>query len=238
MSGFLYYSGSHFYAWDSSYLLVIVGLVIAMIASAQVKSTFAKYNKVRTMQGLTGEQAAAVILQRAGIYGVTIERISGNMTDHFDPKSRVLRLSDTVYGVASVAAVGVAAHECGHAIQDNEEYAPIKIRGAIVPVVNIGSHLSWPIIIAGLIFSFQPLITIGIILFAAVVAFQLITLPVEFDASKRALKILGESQMLVGEEMKGAKRVLSAAAMTYVAAALASILQLARLLLLSNRRKN
>lgn len=223
--------------YDPTYFLVIIGVVLCLIASGKVKTTFAKYSKVRSMSGLTGAQTAERILQRAGIYDVQIERIAGDLNDHYDPKSKTLRLSDTVYNKNSVAAIGVAAHECGHAMQHNQGYAPLKIRGAFVPVANIGSTMAWPIIILGVILGYsQTLITLGIILFSAAVAFQLITLPVEFNASNRAIRILDDSGILGEEELRGTKKVLSAAALTYVASAAASILQLLRLVFLFGGR--
>lgn len=223
--------------FDPTYVLVIIGVIITMIASANVNSTFAKYQKVGSKRGMTGAQAAAQILHNAGLSHVRIERVSGNLTDHYDPRAKVLRLSDSVYNSTSVASIGVAAHECGHAIQDQESYAPLRIRNAIVPAVNIGTNLSWPIIILGVILSMnQTLIQLGIVLFSLGVAFQLITLPVEFDASNRALKILAGTGMLYEDEVSKTRKVLKAAAMTYVAAAASSILQLLRLVLLFNRR--
>ena len=187
---------------------------------------------------MTAEQAARTILDRAGISQVKIERVGGNLTDHYDPRSKVLRLSETVYGSESVAAIGVAAHECGHAIQDDVGYVPIKIRGAIVPVVSLGSALCWPLFLIGLLMGAPGLVNAGIILFSLVVAFQLVTLPVEFNASGRALRILDGAGILAGNELQGAGKVLRAAALTYVASALSSILQLLRLVLLSGRRRN
>ena len=223
--------------YDPTYFLVIIGVVLCLIASGRVKTTFAKYSKVRSMSGLTGAQTAERILQSAGIYDVQIERIAGDLNDHYDPKTKTLRLSDTVYNKNSVAAIGVAAHECGHAIQHNQGYAPLRIRGAFVPVANIGSNMAWPIIILGIILGYsQPLITLGIILFSAAVAFQLITLPVEFNASNRAIRILDDTGILGQEELRGTKKVLSAAALTYVASAAASILQLLRLVFLFGGR--
>lgn len=223
--------------YDPTYILVIIGVVLCLIASGKVKTTFAKYSKVRSMSGLTGAQTAERILQSAGIYDVQIERIAGDLNDHYDPRSKTLRLSDTVYNKNSVAAIGVAAHECGHAIQHNQGYAPLKIRGAFVPVANIGSNMAWPIIILGVILGYsQPLITLGIILFSAAVAFQLITLPVEFNASNRAIRILDDTGILGEDELRGTKKVLSAAALTYVASAAASILQLLRLVFLFGGR--
>ena len=227
------------YYFDPTYLLVIIGMVISLWASAKVKGTYAKYSKVRSMSGMTGAQAASRILQSAGLYHVRIEHISGNLTDHYDPKSQVLRLSDTVYGSPSVAAIGVAAHECGHAIQDAQEYAPLRFRNTLVPVANFGTQAAWPIILIGLLFgSSQFLLNLGILLFSLGVLFQLVTLPVEFNASSRALQILGDNGILYGEEIGKTKKVLSAAAMTYVAAAAASILSLLRLIILFGGRRN
>ncbi|MFA9375129.1 MAG: zinc metallopeptidase [Lachnotalea sp.] len=219
--------------YDPTYFLVLIGVVITLGASSRVKSTFAKYSKVRSMSGMTGADAARKILNSAGIYDVRVERISGNLTDHYDPKNKVLRLSDSVYGSPSVASIGVAAHECGHAIQDQHEYAPLRIRAALVPVANIGSMLAWPIILAGVFLGLsQTLIPIGIVLFSAAVLFQLVTLPVEFNASNRAVAILENTGILGSEEIVYTKKVLSAAALTYVASAAAAILQLLRLVLL------
>ncbi|MCI8597138.1 MAG: zinc metallopeptidase [Lachnospiraceae bacterium] len=225
------------YYFDPTYILVLIGLVISLWASAKVKSTYAKYNKVRSVSGLSGAAAAERILKSAGLYDVRIEHISGNLTDHYDPRTRVLRLSDSVYGSTSVAAIGVAAHECGHAIQDDQSYAPLKLRNSFVPIANIGTQAAWPIILIGLFFGgSQFLINLGILLFSLGVLFQLITLPVEFDASSRALRILGDSGILYGDEIKNTRKVLSAAAMTYVAAAAASILSLLRLIILFGGR--
>lgn len=232
--GYGYYS-----FWDPTYILVIVGAVICLLASARVKSTFAKYSKVRSMSGMTGAQAAERILHSAGIYDVVIQHVKGNLTDHYDPRNKVLSLSDSVYDSASVAAVGVAAHECGHAIQHSKSYGPLALRSAIVPVANFGSMLAWPLIIIGLLFSRNSgsiLITIGIICFSAAVLFQLVTLPVEFNASSRAIRILGDTGILGSEELIGTKKVLSAAALTYVASAAAAIMQLLRLVILFGGR--
>lgn len=223
------------YYYDPTYLLAVIGLVLTMIASAKVNSTFAKYNKVRCMSGLTGAEAAQRVLRSAGLYDVRIEHISGKLTDHYDPRSKVLRLSDSTYGSASIAAVCVAAHECGHAIQDQKQYGPLVLRSTLVPAANFGSRLSWPIFLAGLMFSMQPLVMAGIVLFSLAVLFQLVTLPVEFNASSRALRVLENSGMLGSQEMTGARKVLNAAAMTYVAALASSLLQLLRLILLSRR---
>ena len=226
-----------YYYFDSTYILILIGAIISMIASARVKSTYAKYEKVFSRSGLTGTEAARRILDDAGLRHVRIERISGDLTDHYSPKEQVLRLSDTTYNSRSIAAIGVAAHECGHAIQHAENYAPIAIRNAIVPVVNIGSKLSWPMILLGLLFSFSGLLDLGIIFFSFSLIFQIVTLPVEFNASSRALAILENSGMLYGEENDGAKKVLSAAAMTYVAAVIASLLSLLRLIILFGGRR-
>lgn len=222
--------------FDSTYILVIIGAVISMIASANVNSAFNKYSTVINYKGLTAEKAASIILRDAGITDVRIERIRGNLTDHYSPSEKVLRLSDSVYGSVSVAAIGVAAHECGHAIQHQVGYAPLKLRSISVPAANIGSKLSWPIIIIGIILGLTPLARVGVILFTLVVFFQLITLPVEFNASSRALAILEGNNILEDSEMKGARKVLKAAALTYVAALLSSILQLLRLIAITSRR--
>jgi hypothetical protein len=219
--------------YDTTYILVLIGALISFIASINVNSTYKRYSKVGNSRGITSQQAAEAILHSAGIYDVRIERINGNLTDHYSPKEKVLRLSDSVYGSTSVAAIGVAAHECGHAIQHQVGYAPLKLRSASVPIANIGSTLSWPLILIGLILGSYGLAEIGVLLFIFVVMFQLITLPVEFDASSRALKVLNQQNMLFGKEMSGARKVLTAAALTYVAALFASVLQLLRLILLT-----
>ncbi|MDF2538782.1 MAG: putative rane protein [Herbinix sp.] len=225
--------------YDSTYILVIIGLVLTLAASARVKSTFAKYSRVGSMSGITGAQAAERILRASGIYDVTIERVSGQLNDNYDPRSKVLHLSDAVYGQSSLAAIGVAAHECGHAIQHNKSYVPLKVRSALVPIANIGSMASWPFVLLGLTISgFGFLIDFGILLFSAAVVFQLVTLPVEFNASKRAIARLGEMGILYGDELGNTKKVLNAAALTYVAAAAASILTLLRLVILGGRRRD
>ena len=221
------------YYYDYTYILVLIGALISFIASANVNSTFKRYSKTTNSRGMTGAEAAAEILKSQGIIGVRIEKVSGNLTDHYSSTDKVLRLSESVYGSTSVAAVGVAAHECGHAIQDQEEYGPLKLRTVSVPVANIGSKLSWPIIIIGLLLGLTGLAKVGVLLFTFVVLFQLITLPVEFDASKRALAVLSDRNMLSEDELKCTKKVLSAAAMTYVAALFSSILQLLRLIALT-----
>lgn len=223
------------YYYDPTYLLAILGLILTMIASARVNATFAKYNKVRCMSGLTGAEAAQRVLHAAGLYQIRIEHVSGKLTDHYDPKSKVLRLSDSTYSSTSIAAVCVAAHECGHAIQDQKQYGPLVLRSTLVPMANFGSQVSWPIFLAGLFFSLKSLLWMGILLFFLAVLFQLVTLPVEFNASSRALHVLEDSGMLGSQEMPAAKKVLHAAAMTYVAALASSLLQLLRLILLARR---
>ncbi len=223
--------------FDWTYLLAIAGLILTLIASAGVKSTFARYNKVRSVSGLTGQTAARYILDSQGLGNVAIEHVSGDLTDHYDPKTKTLRLSDATYGAGSVAAICVAAHECGHAVQDKLSYGPLVLRSTLVPAAQFGSNLAWPIFLFGLIFSWQPLMTIGIILFSLAVLFQLVTLPVEFDASSRALKILEQQNMLPKQELDGGRKVLRAAAMTYVAALASSMLQLLRLIILANNRR-
>ena len=226
--------------WDPTYILVIIGAIISAIASWNVNRTYKNFSKFSNGKGLSAEDVAALILHKTGIYDVRIERIRGSLTDHYSPNEKVLRLSDSVYGSTSVAAIGVAAHECGHAIQHHQGYFPLKLRAASVPIANIGSKLSWPIILIGLIFGWMGIAQIGVYLFTFVVFFQLITLPVEFNASSRALRVLEERKLLIGGELKGASKVLKAAALTYVAALFSSILQLLRLILLTrgnNRRR-
>lgn len=223
--------------YDSTYFLVIIGFLLAAFASSGVQSAFRKYSKVKSYRHYTGFDAARKILDDNGLYNIRIEHIAGNLSDHFDPSANVIRLSDATYNSDSVAAIGVAAHEAGHAVQYAENYAPIKIRNSIVPVVNICSTLSMPLFILGLFLGAAGLANLGIILFSGALVFQVITLPVEFNASKRAIRILSSSAMLDEEELRGAKKVLTAAAMTYVAAVLASLLQLLRLVLLSNRTR-
>ncbi len=227
-----------FYGIDATYIILVLPAVIfAFIAQFRVNSTFNKYQKYGTARKITGAQAAQRILSSFGIPNVRIERVSGNLSDHFDPKSNVIRLSDSVYDSTSVAAVGVAAHECGHAIQYAEGYAPIKLRNSIIPVCNIGSMLSVPMIILGFVFSWQPIVNLGIIFFGLATLFQLITLPVEFNASRRALATLESTMTLSPEENKMTRKVLSAAAMTYVAALAVSLMQLLRLILLFGGRR-
>lgn len=223
--------------WDYTYILVIIGALISAAASWNVSRTFRRFSGQTNGRGLTAEAVAAAILRRAGITDVRIEHIAGSLTDHYSPGEKVLRLSDSVYGSTSVAAIGVAAHECGHAIQHQEGYFPLTLRSASVPLANIGSSVSWLVIMAGLLLGWAGLARIGVYLFAFVVFFQLITLPVEFNASGRALRILESESMLSGGELAGAAKVLKAAALTYVAALLSSILQLLRLILLTQNSR-
>ena len=224
--------------YDSTYILVIFALLLSLFASFGVKATFSKYDKVANSRGLTGADVARKILDSNGLSDVKVERVSGSLTDHFDPRTNVVRLSDATYASNSVGAIGVSAHECGHAIQYKKGYAPIKIRNSIVPVVNIGNRLAMPLFLLGLILGSYNLALFGAALFGLVLVFQLVTLPVEFNASRRALKILDEDQILTDSETKGAGKVLTAAAMTYVAAVAATALQLLRLLLIANRRRD
>lgn len=224
--------------WDPTYILILAGVVLSMLASLKVKSTFSRYSTVRSASGMTGEQVAHRILSYAGISDVTVTHISGQLNDHYNPKTKVVALSDAVYGSNSVAAIAVAAHECGHVIQHAKAYKPLSIRTALVPVANFGSGASWFVILAGIIFSIPSLVTAGIVLFSAAVLFQIVTLPVEFNASGRALRILQETGILGHNEGRDAGKVLRAAALTYVAAAAASILQLLRLILLFGRNRN
>lgn len=220
-----------YYYYDPTYMLIVISALISLFAQFLVNSRFSKYSRVRSRSGMTGAQAAERILQSQGIYDVAIQRVSGKLTDHYDPRNKTLNLSDAVYASTSVAAVGVAAHECGHAIQHARGYAPLSFRSALVPVANIGSQLSWLFIILGIFFGGNhTLIMIGILMFSAAVLFQLVTLPVEFNASGRALKLLSETGILQKDEVSDTRKVLSAAALTYVAAAATAVLQLLRLL--------
>ncbi|MDO5402183.1 MAG: zinc metallopeptidase [Eubacteriales bacterium] len=231
------YGYGYGYYMDPTYILIIIAAVISLLAQLKVKSTFSKYSAQRSRSGMTGAQAAERLLNSQGIYDVTIQRVSGKLTDHYDPGNKTLNLSEGVYNNASVAAVGVAAHECGHAIQHAKGYLPLAIRSALVPIANFGSRVSWIFIILGIIFSFnQTMIYIGIFMFAAAVLFQLVTLPVEFNASSRALQLLKEQGILSTDEAGNTRKVLSAAAMTYVAAAATAVLQLLRLILLYGGR--
>lgn len=218
----------------------MIGAVICMIASARVKGTFNKYSQLRSMSGMNGAQVAQRVLQAAGIYDVQVRHVSGSLTDHYDPRTKTVNLSDPVYNATSVAALGVAAHECGHAIQHAKSYAPLSIRSALVPIANFGSMLAWPVILIGLLFNTRSsglIIDIGILLFSAAVLFQLVTLPVEFDASRRALVMLRTQGILADDELKYTRRVLKSAALTYVASAAAAILQLLRIILITNGRR-
>ena len=229
-----------YYYWDPTYILVVIGAVIGMIASARGKGTFNKYSQLRSMSGMNGAQVAQRVLQAAGIYDVQVRHVSGSLTDHYDPRTKTVNLSDPVYNATSVAALGVAAHECGHAIQHAKNYAPLSIRSALVPIANFGSMLAWPVILIGLLFNTRSsglIIDIGILLFSAAVLFQLVTLPVEFDASRRALVMLRTQGILADDELKYTRRVLKSAALTYVASAAAAILQLLRIILITNGRR-
>jgi len=218
--------------YDPTIILVLIGAILSMWASGRVQGTFQKYSRVRSMTGMTGAEAARKLLNYQGIYDVTVEPVKGQLTDHYDPRSKTVRLSEAVYHQTSVSAIGVAAHECGHAIQDNVGYAPLKLRGAFVPVASFGSKLSWPLILLGLVIGATPFVQIGIWMFVLAVLFQIITLPVEFNASGRAVHLLSEAGILRGQEVDQTKKVLNAAALTYVAAVAASVLQLLRLVLL------
>lgn len=229
-----------YYYWDPTYILVVIGAVICMIASARVKGTFNKYSQLRSMSGMNGAQVAQRVLQAAGIYDVQVRHVSGSLTDHYDPRTKTVNLSDPVYNATSVAALGVAAHECGHAIQHAKSYAPLSIRSALVPIANFGSMLAWPVILIDLLFNTRSsglIIDIGILLFSAAVLFQLVTLPVEFDASRRALVMLRTQGILADDELRYTRRVLKSAALTYVASAAAAILQLLRIILITNGRR-
>ncbi len=225
------------YYFDPTYVLVIIAFALTMFASFGVKNTFNKYNEIYCRRGLTASEAARKILDANGLYNISIERVAGELTDHFSPKENVIRLSDSTYNSASVAAIGVAAHECGHAVQHQTGYVPIKIRNSIVPIVNIGNTLSMPIFIIGLILGIGPLAMAGAILFGLVLVFQIVTLPTEINASNRAMKTLKDMNLLDEDELQGAGKTLTAAAMTYVAAVAATALQFLRLIMLANRRR-
>lgn len=235
----MFYGGMMGYYYDPTMILVIIGAILSLVASARVNSTYNKYSKVRSMSGMTGAEAAKRLLNSQGIYDVQVRPVSGQLTDHYDPRSKTVNLSDSVYNSTSVAAIGVAAHECGHAMQDNLNYVPLKLRGAIVPVANIGSQAAFPIILLGVFIGGvgSPLVNIGLLLFSLAVIFQLITLPVEFNASRRAIHLLGEVGILGSEELGHTRKVLGAAALTYVAALAATVLQLARLVFLFGGRR-
>ena len=234
-----------YYGFDITYIFVIIGMLITLIASWRMKATFAKYERVASQSRLTGREVAERILRANGIYDVSVRPVSGRLTDHYDPRDKTVSLSEAIYGSTSVAAIAVAAHECGHAIQDNVGYVPLNLRSAFVPVANFGSRLSWPLIFVGFLLGYgnisNILIQIGIAMFLLAVIFQIITLPVEFDASRRALIELENNEILLDKEDKSARKVLFAAAMTYVAAAAAGVLQMLRLILLfggRSRRRN
>ena len=234
-----------YYGFDITYIFVIIGMLITLIASWRMKATFAKYERVASQSGLTGRDVAERILRANGIYDVSVRPVSGRLTDHYDPRDKTVSLSEVIYGSTSVAAIAVAAHECGHAIQDNVGYVPLNLRSAFVPVANWGSRLSGPLIFVGFLLGYgniaNILIQIGIAMFLLAVIFQIITLPVEFDASRRALIELENNEILLDKEDKSARKVLFAAAMTYVAAAAAGVLQMLRLMLLfsgRSRRRN
>ncbi|MCD8123290.1 MAG: zinc metallopeptidase [Clostridiales bacterium] len=223
--------------WDPTYFLIIIGAIISLIASARVNSTFRRYSGVRSMTGMTGAQAAMELLRSQGIYDVSVQPVRGQLTDHYDPRTKTVNLSEAVYNQTSVSAIGVAAHECGHAIQDYVGYAPLRLRTAFVPVAQLGSTLSWPIIIIGILLGMSPFIELGIWLFVLALLFQIITLPVEFNASSRAVRLLDERGILYGDEVRQTRKVLGAAALTYVAAVAVSLLQLLRLLILFGGRR-
>ena len=237
----------YFYGFDWTYLVIVLPcLILSMWASNKVNSTFKRYSTQRSMRGITGAEAAQRVLRANGVTNVRIERVSGNLTDHFDPKTNVIRLSDSVHSNTSTAAIGVACHEAGHAVQYAQNYAPIKLRAAIVPITNLGSQLAMPLILQGRVLTFlgnfsYVLVYIGIACFSLSVIFQLVTLPVEFNASNRALRAIEQGNLLTDEALKGAKKTLSAAAMTYVAATAVAMAQLLRLVILfggGNRRRN
>ncbi len=228
-----------FFFFDYYYIILVVPVIIAsLIIQAKLKSTYAKYSRINNARNITGAQAAQIVLGYYGIHDVRIEHVAGNLSDHYDPTAKVIRLSDGVFNGSSIAAVGIACHEAGHAAQHAEAYAPIKIRNLILPVCNIGSTLSMPLLIAGVIFGFEPLIWVGIGFFSFVAVFQLITLPVEFNASQRALSVIESNGLLSFDEKTGAAKVLKMAAMTYVAALATSIAQILRLVLLYTGRRN
>lgn len=229
----------HFYPFfDPTMILLVPAIIISFWAQSKINSAYSEYSQVRTINGYTGQQVARMMLDEAGLFDVRIELINSKLGDHYDPASKILRLSSEVYSGASISSAGIAAHEVGHALQHKERYAPLVIRNSIVPIVNIGSNVSWMLFFVGILLGFKGLTTLGIILFSGVVIFQLITLPVEFDASTRALNILKSRGILYGDETKSAQKVLDAAAMTYVAATLMAVSQLIRLIAISNRRND
>ena len=222
-----------FYDW--TYIIIFPALILSLLAQALVSGTFSKYSKVLSRRGITARQLAQALLHSEGVDDVAVERVGGKLTDHYDPKAMVLRLSDSTADSASVAALGVAAHECGHVLQHRDGYAPLMLRTAAVPIVNFGSTAATPLFVLGLVFSWQPLVYVGIALFSLSVIFALITLPVEFDASRRAVRMLTEGGYVTEEERSGVKAVLNAAALTYVASAVTSLLSLLRLLIIARR---
>ncbi|AVK50205.1 peptidase [Clostridium sp. MF28] len=229
----------HFYPFfDPTMILLVPAIIISFWAQSKINSAYSEYSQIRTINGYTGQQVARMMLDEAGLFDVRIELINSKLGDHYDPASKILRLSPEVYSGASISSAGIAAHEVGHALQHKERYAPLVIRNSIVPIVNIGSNVSWMLFFVGILLGFKGLTTLGIILFSGVVIFQLITLPVEFDASTRALNILKSRGILYGDETKSAQKVLDAAAMTYVAATLMAVSQLIRLIAISNRRND
>ena len=233
----------YYYGFDWTYIVIVLPcLLLSMLASSSVNSTFKKYSKVNSIRRLTGAEAAQRVLSANGVRGVRIERVSGNLTDHYDPKTNVIRLSDSVYGSTSVAAIGVAAHEAGHAVQYAHNYGPIKVRAAIIPITNLGSKLAMPLILAGIVLSFlgglsNTLVYLGILAFSLSIVFQLVTLPVEFNASRRAMEAIETAGLLTHEEQQGARKTLKAAAMTYVAATAVAVAQVVRLLVLFGGRR-
>ena len=224
--------------FDWTIVLILPGLILGLWAQARVKSAFERYEKVHTQHGIPSQDLIRQLLSRQGVVDISIQPTQGILSDHYDPASDTLRLSQGVYGSDSVSAIGVAAHEAGHALQKEQEYAPLALRSIMVPVVNIGSSLAWPIFMAGIIFSWRPLMYVGIATFAVVVLFSLITLPVEFDASRRANQMLSDSGYFTQEELNGVRSVLNAAALTYVASFISSLMQLVRLLLIARRRND
>ena len=232
-----FFGGYGMYRFDPTYLLVVAGALLSMWASARVNGTFQKFSQVRSRKGMTGADVARRLLQSQGIYDVSVREVPGQLTDHYDPRTRTVNLSQVVYGQFSVAAIGVAAHECGHAIQDNVGYVPLRLRAAFVPVANWGSKLSWPLILIGLLAGWTPFIQVGIWMFVLALLFQIITLPVEFNASSRAVSLLEQTGILQGQEIGQTRKVLGAAALTYVASAMASVLQLLRLVILFGGRR-
>ena len=233
----------YYYGFDTTYLLIVLPcLILSLWASSRVNSTFKRYSQQHSIRRITGAQAAERVLRHNGVHGVRIERVSGNLTDHFDPKTNVIRLSDSVYNSTSTAAIGVACHEAGHAVQYAQSYAPIKLRAAIIPITNIGSKLAMPLILLGILFAAgsefsYTMVYLGIACFSLSLVFQLVTLPVEFNASRRAMAAIGEAGILTEEEQEGAKKTLSAAAMTYVAATAVALAQILRLLILFGGRR-